>query len=169
MRMFAALVFSLLLISSGVYAHCPLCSAATGMAVATTRLYGIDDIVVGLFIGAFAVSTALWMNNIALKKNRKKEYIPHQQSVFVLFSLAATIATLYFSGLLDLRYRILGVDRIFFGTVTGTVITLLSFEFHKKLRLYNRNKNYLPMQGIILPLLAVAIAGFGFYIMGWLA
>ena len=163
-----ALFFSFFVIlPRTVSAHCPLCTVATGMAVATTRLYGIDDMIIGLFIGSFVVSTALWMNNIALKRNRKKEYLPYQSFSLVLVSLLTMLATLYFSGLLgDMNYQALGMDKIFFGTLAGTVITLVSFEIHKKLRWYNGNRNYVPMQGIILPLLSVVIASLGFYAMG---
>jgi len=146
------------------WAHCPLCAAATGMAVATTRIYGIDDLVVGLFIGSFAVSTALWMNNVTAKK---KELIPHQAGTFVLLSLVITLATLYFSGLLDLQYRIFGMDRIFAGTIMGTAVTFASFEAHKKLRMLNGNKNFVLGQGIILPFLSVVILGIAVYLAGW--
>lgn len=148
-------------------AHCPLCSVATGMAVATTRVYGIDDMIIGLFIGSFVVSTALWANNISLRRNRGKEYMPYQSLSLVLASLLATLATLYLSGLLgDMRYQVFGVDRIFVGTLAGTAISTASFELHRKLRWHNSNRNYIPMQGVILPLLSVVIASLGFYAMG---
>lgn len=162
MKLKLALAFFIL--PKMAWAHCPLCAAATGMAVATTRIYGIDDLVVGLFIGSFAVSTALWMSNVAAKK---KELIPHQAGIFTLLSLAITLATLYFSGLLDLQYQIFGVDRIFAGTIIGTAATFASFEAHKKLRMLNGNKNFVLGQGIILPLLSVVFLGMVFYLAGW--
>ncbi|MBI2970943.1 MAG: hypothetical protein HYY37_00825 [Candidatus Aenigmarchaeota archaeon] len=165
----AAVLFSFFTFLPAAMAHCPLCSAATGMAVATTRIYGIDDAVVGLFIGGFAVSTALWMHNVAFKRNGKKMMIAYQQHIFVLVSLALTLVTVYLAGMLDSKYLIFGMDKLFFGTIAGTAVASLAFVAHQQLRAGNGNSNFIPMQGIILPLAALVVASVGMYALGWIA
>ncbi len=161
-------LFSLLMLPSLVFAHCPLCSAATGMAVATARIYGVDDAIVGLFAGGFAVSTALWMNNIAMKRNGKKTFIAYQSHIFVLASLVLTLITLYAAGMFDGNFVIFGMDKLFFGTIAGTALSFISFEIHQWLRFNNGNRNHIPLQGIVLPLVVLIAAGAGLYGLGWL-
>src|SRR3972149_9567805 len=76
----------LLAIPKLVHAHCPLCSAAIGGAAVAASYYGIDFSIIGLFIGAFALSTGIWIANWV-----KKQYIPHQKKLIILSSLALTI------------------------------------------------------------------------------
>lgn len=156
------LVFISLTIIPKVYAHCPLCSAATGAAVATTRFYGLNDCIVGLFIGGFIISTALWFNNFLLKKNKNKNYLPLQSVILVLFSLSATISTFYFADLLNSSSKIFGVNNLIFGTITGTIITPIGFLLSNLIKKV-KGKVLLPFQGIILPLILLIITGLVFY------
>ena len=61
-------LLSLITIIPNVIAHCPLCTAATIVGVGVTRSLGWDDSIVGVFVGALIVSSALWVNNIFKKE-----------------------------------------------------------------------------------------------------
>ena len=50
-------LFSTAIFSNAAMAHCPLCTLATGAAVATARWYGVDDLIVSTFIGGTIIST----------------------------------------------------------------------------------------------------------------
>ena len=63
-------LLSLIAVIPGVMAHCPLCTTATIIGVGVTRSFGLDDSIVGVFVGAMIVSSALWLNN-ALKKLKR--------------------------------------------------------------------------------------------------
>ena len=52
-----------------VMAHCPLCTGATIVGVGITRSFGLDDSIVGVFVGGMIISTALWFNNVLKKRN----------------------------------------------------------------------------------------------------
>ncbi len=77
-----------------VFAHCPLCSAATGSLLVAARAAGVSDLAFGTFAGAFTVSTALWAHNWLKKRNRGKSHIPFQGIVLVLASLLLTMVGL---------------------------------------------------------------------------
>src|SRR3989338_4204168 len=65
------LFFLILILFSGiktVEAHCPLCTMGAAAAAGGAAFLGVDKIVIGLFIGAFAVSTGWWFSNL-IKKN----------------------------------------------------------------------------------------------------
>src|SRR3990167_9200674 len=87
----ALLVISLFTIvsSAAVMAHCPLCTAAVGAAAISAEMYGVDPSIVGIFIGAFGISTGIW---IAMKI---KHHFPFQTSLIVLASFLLTVIPLY--------------------------------------------------------------------------
>ena len=49
-------------------AHCPLCTAAVGTGLITARLFGVNDIVSGIWVGAFIISIALWLDKALRRK-----------------------------------------------------------------------------------------------------
>jgi len=169
-KIFLELIFasflSLILVKE-VAAHCPLCTAATGLAVMTTRWYGVDDLVVGTFIGGLVVSSTLWMSNILNKK--KWVLLPNQGTVLVILTILSIVLTYYFSGLLNNPnpgLKIFGIDKLLFSTILGSLITLVSFWFHGFLRKINNGKNFLPFQGIFVMFLFLSFTSLGFYFAG---
>lgn len=159
--------FSLFLVTPTVLAHCPLCSAVTGAAVAVTRWYGLDDSIVGVFVGGMVVATGLWFNNLAKKFNKGKEYLPFQSGIFLLLSFILTIITFYFANLMGPSnpFKIFGIDRILFGTIIGVIASFASFKLHDILHMFNRNRNYFPYQLILVLILTLAICSAILYLM----
>ncbi len=163
--LFFVSIFSFL--SIPVSAHCPLCTAATGALVASARIAGMDDAVSGTFIGAFAISTAFWSHRIIVRRLEKQiAFQPYVLSV-IFFSL--TIIGFYFTDLLGTMpdaFRILGMERLVFGLVLGSIVSIVAFEVHNILRKLNKNRNYFPLQGIVLPLVFLAVADAALYLSG---
>src|SRR3989344_883481 len=160
------LIFSIL--GSGrVFAHCPLCTGITAAAVATARVAGVDDIIVGTFAGALKISTAFWMSKYLSKRfGAKAVFNPY---VLSAASLILTVGSLYVGGVLGtvpaFTY-VFGVERLLFGMVFGTATTLFSFQLHSLLRSLNSGKNHFPMQGIVVMLAILALADLGLYLAG---
>ncbi|MBI4020417.1 MAG: hypothetical protein HY367_03730, partial [Candidatus Aenigmarchaeota archaeon] len=84
-----ALVPALLLLAPSVHAHCPLCTAGVGAAAVTAKYYGLGENVIGLFIGAFAISTGLWVG-----RKIRKQYVRFQLPLIVLASFLLTVIPL---------------------------------------------------------------------------
>lgn len=131
---FFILIFSATLVS----AHCPLCTAAAGAGIGITRIYGIDDGITGLFLGALIVSSALWFN----KWLKNKTEIPFQESLVVFASFLLLAIPLYNTGIITdfdtvrsapdqysiLRFGVYGVDKLLFGIIIGTLAVWFSFN-----------------------------------------
>lgn len=150
----ALLFFSLIAFAPFVSAHCPLCTAAVGAGVAITRFYGVDDMIVGLWIGAFIISTALWFNNVL-----KKKFIPLQDHLVTLIIFAITIVSFYFGGLFN-ESRILGMDKLLLGIIAGSILVYAGLFISSNVKQLNKNKAVFPFQTIafILALLAITSA-----------
>lgn len=161
----SSILFSLVLYTGIALAHCPLCTAAAGAAVAITRWYGVDDLVVGSFIGAFVISTGLWFNNILKRRNKGKDYLPFQSVILVLLSLISTIISFSLGGITTNSYFIFGIDKLIMGTLLGSGMTWLAFWFSKFLR-KNMGRTLIPFQSIILTFAFLSLMNLSFYFVG---
>lgn len=143
------LLLSMLLIVPFVSAHCPLCTGAIVAAAGTATYFGVDASIVGLFVGAFGVSTGLWIG----RKIRKR--IPFQLSLIVLLSFVSTILPLFFMageqfmfpvGFLD---RVFFFDKMIFGSFLGGIFVWPSFLIHEWIKKV-RGRVFFPYQGIAI-------------------
>ncbi len=163
LKKFLALLPSLVLIKS-VYAHCPLCTIGAAAAAGGAAWLGVSKVVIGVFIGAFAVSIGWWISNLI-----KKQYIPFQRLLIILFSFITTIIPLlviiggkypvYISLIGDygsLLNRTYIIDLFFIGSILGGFIVSITPWLSKKITEI-RNGKMLPYQGIILTLALLVI------------
>src|SRR3990167_3815662 len=106
-------LLGLIVILPGVMAHCPLCTAATIVGVGVTRSLGWDDSIVGIFVGAMIVSSALWVNNIFKKRNIGGNAFLRIGSITIA-TFVLTVLSFYFAGLFGPAntYRIFGMEKI---------------------------------------------------------
>ncbi len=158
-------LFFILFLSQIALAHCPLCVGATGMAVATARFYGVNDMITGLFAGVFILSTSLWFHISLKKRNKGKDYIPQQSLIIIFVSIIMTLITFYYTGLWS-GNSLFGTSNIIVGTIVGSFISGVTFMVHDLLRSMNDNKNYVPFQPIVLTSTASFLSILAFYAVG---
>src|SRR3989338_353340 len=134
-------LLSLITIIPNVIAHCPLCTAATIVGVGVTRSLGWDDSIVGVFVGALIVSSALWVNNIFKKRNIGGNAFLRISSI-ALASFVLTVLSFYFAGLFGPAntYKIFGMERILFGSLSGAIVSFTAFLISNKIKTKN-NRN----------------------------
>lgn len=168
-RVIFLLFFSLSLIPI-VYAHCPLCTGAVVAGAAVSKYYGLDMSIVGLFIGAFAISTGLW---VGLKLKR---YFRFQLPIIILASFLLTIIpvlgsitndSLYFPLLLfgqegSIFNKVYWIDKFLLGGVIGSLVCLLGYWIHSYVK-KTRGKVLFPFQGIAITLFLLLILSLLFY------
>jgi hypothetical protein len=124
-----------------VSAHCPLCTAATIIGVGVTRSIGLDDSIVGLFVGAMIISSALWINKILKKKNMGGNDFLRITSL-IIATTVLTYISFYFAGLFGPAntYRIFGMEKITFGAIFGGFVSLGAFFASDKIKKKNNGK-----------------------------
>ncbi|MBS3171288.1 hypothetical protein J4449_01610 [Candidatus Woesearchaeota archaeon] len=148
------------------YAHCPLCTVGAVAAAGGAAWLGLSQIVIGLFIGAFAISLGLWSSRYL-----KKKYVPIQNFLIALFLFLTIVLPvlplmkeLYpfyinisgdYGSLLNRTYII---NSFLGGGIIGGIIVFLSpFVSMKIMKL--RNNKLIPYQGVLITLLLLIIAG----------
>ena len=156
--MLFASVATLAIFSKNAYAHCPLCTGAIAVAAVAATTMGVDVSVVGIFVGAFAVSTGLWAGRVI-----KKQYIPFQTAAIVVASFLLTIVPvtavvpddlsiplLLFGAPDSLFNRVYWPSKMLFGGLIGGMLTVGSLYLHEFLKKRNNGKVYIQFQGVLL-------------------
>ena len=144
-------IFTIIISSVRVMAHCPLCTAATIIGVGVTRSIGLDDSIVGVFVGAMIISSALWINNLLKKKNVGGNNVLRFLSLIVLTTVL-TYVSFYLAGISGPAniYRIFGMEKITFGALSGAIVSLITFWGSNKLKDKNEGKVLFNYQTIVI-------------------
>lgn len=145
----ASMTVGLLFLPSPALAFCPLCVVATGVFTGFFRWLGIDDIIVGLWLGGFILSISMVFNNFLIRKEKKIKF-----QLLLVFSVFNGIValSLYKLGALIPYNKIFGIDKIFFGIILGNLLLLLSPYIDKFLRKQNQGKIFISHQKVLVAL-----------------
>lgn len=144
-------LLSLIVIMPSIMAHCPLCTAATIVGVGVTRSLGWDDSIVGVFVGAMIVSSALWLNNVLKKRNIGGNAFLRIGSITIA-TFVLTILSFYYAGIFGPAntYRIFGMEKIIFGTISGSIVSFVAFFASNEIKRRNEGRVLFNYQTMIL-------------------
>lgn len=150
---------SILLIPS-VHAHCPLCTMGAMAAASGASYLGVSNAIVGLFTGAFAVSTGWWVAD-----RIKKKYLPHQKALLIISSFLLTIVPIVY---LIMDYypiyiswggaygsifnRTYIFNKFLVGSIIGGAVLFFTPWLSKKITEWRKGK-MVPYQGLSLTFL----------------
>lgn len=153
---------SVLLLPFKALAFCPLCVVATGACLWLARWLGIDDSIVGLWIGGFAASTAMFLNNFLIKKGKT---IRFQLPLIIIASYVLIILPLYWQvDFLNPLHRILGINKAIFGLILGSLLLFVSPQLDKFLRKLNQGKIFISHQKVLIGIGLLLICSSIFYL-----
>lgn len=153
------------LLAQEANAHCPLCTVGAAVAAGGASYLGVDKIVVGLFIGGFAVSTGWWVSNMI-----KKKFIPFQRTMIIIASFLSIvlpilpimndISSFYMSwlgGYGSMLNRTYIINLFLLGSLAGGLIVSLTPWISRKITAARGRT--IPFQGVLLTLLLLLITG----------
>lgn len=154
----------LFILAPGVSGHCPLCTLGAMAASGIAAYLGVNNAVIGVFVGAFAASVGYWISRLI-----KKQYFRYQEMAMVLFSFATTVLPLLmvmtqvkavyiglsgdYGSLLNRTYVI---NLFLAGSIIGAIIVAASPCLSSKLTEIRKGK-FIQFQGIIINFIALAI------------
>lgn len=139
-------------------AMCPLCVIGAAAALSIARYYGVDDTIVGLWLGALAVSTAIWLVRVANRRIGRR--IPFQGTIIFVAVVLATILPFYYAGFFNgmpgMSDEVFGLNKILFGVLVGGAATYLGSPLSQTVRRLRGGRSF-PYQGIVVTLGLLAI------------
>ncbi len=149
----------------GAAAHCPLCTAGAAAAGGIAAWLGVSSIVIGIFLGAAALSMGWW-----LAKNIRKRFIPWQTQIVAGGIFASTIVPLlplfgeYTSWYVavageygTLLHNVYLLNLFLMGSIVGVFIVLVSPQVSKGVTIFRKGKA-MPYQGLAITFLLLLAA-----------
>jgi hypothetical protein len=155
------LPLALLLGALNASAVCPLCTVFVGAGVGIMRMMGVDDIITGMWYGAFVVSSILWTLNWLDKKNIKFRF--RELTVTLLYYLLF-VGPLYWFTIIPHSPKVYIIDRFSFGIILGSIIFPLAVLSDRYLRKINEGKKIIAYQKVLVPLTCLLIASIVSYL-----
>jgi len=160
---FLTLFLPFFVFSKPVSAVCPLCTVAVGAGLGISRWLGIDDTVVGVWIGGLILSSGLWLSDFIGKKGIKIHYRDFV-STFLMFVFV--IPPLYWSHFIGIKGNTFwGVDKILLGILFGSFVFLLGVWLDGWLRTKNNGKVFIYYQKVVVPVFLLTLTSFIFYLL----
>jgi hypothetical protein len=147
------------------HAVCPICTVAVIGGLGLSRYLGIDDAVSGIWIGGLIISSAFWFADWIQKKKpilHTAYYILLSVTLMVLF----VFIPLHYSGITGHPFnKILGIDKLIFGSIVGAITFLLGVFADKKVREVKGHQLFI-YQKVVFPISALVISSLLMYFYG---
>lgn len=145
-----------------VWAQCPVCTVAIGAGVGLCRYLGIDDLVTGLWIGAFllalSVITDNWLAN-KFKFYKQSSYSFVRKGVWLIIYYTITFIPLKLLGITgNIHNKIWFFDKLLFSSIIGMILLSLGIWLDKLIKQHNNGKVLFYYQKVVIPILLLTIA-----------
>jgi hypothetical protein len=141
---------------------CPVCVVAVGFGLGLSRWLKIDDVISGIWIGAFILSLSFMMAKLT------KKYVSIRLRFltvlyFIFFLITTFVPLEYYKITGNPLNQIWGIDKLILGVGIGFIIFPFSLLIHGLLKYRNHRKSYIPFQKVIIPIIGLSIASIVMY------
>jgi hypothetical protein len=155
------IVLVFLLWVQNTFAVCPLCTLAVGGGVGVSRWLGIDDVILGIWIGGLTVSLIFWTKEWLDKKNI---HFKGKNLLNIIFYYLLVLGSLYLTGILkeNIIYSF-WLSKVLLGVILGSFVFWVGAKWHYYLKEKNGGKVYFPFQKVVLPVAPLIILSLIFY------
>jgi len=144
-----------------VWVFCPMCVATTGAGVGLFRWLGVDDTIIGLWVGGFIISASTWFNNYLTKRGKKiKLQLP---IITAGFYFSTIILAYWFGFFINPDNKILGVNKLLLGIIVGSLVLISAFYLDQFMRNKNNGRVIISYQRIVIPISLLFIFSLIFY------
>jgi len=149
-----------------VQAVCPVCTIAVGAGVGLAEEFGVDDTIIGLWIGGLTISLVFWTLDWLKKKKINSVWT---EPLTILFYFIIMIAPLFFIKVKGYSIigkelnKLWGIDKILLGILIGSVLFFLGAKYYEYLKKKNNGHAFFPFQKVAMPIFPLVIASIIFY------
>jgi len=142
-------------------AVCPVCTAAVLGGVGLSRYLGVDDLIIGLWVGGLTVSMIIWTINYL---NRKKiKFYGRKILVFALYYAMIIWPLEYYNFVGHPLNKIFGVDKLILGIIIGSIFFYAGAYYYDHMKAENGGKAHFPFEKILVPVGPLLILSLAFF------
>ena len=138
---------------------CPICTVAVAAGIGVLEGWGVDNVLIGIWVGALVVSSIAWMIDYL---NRKNIHFIFKPQLIIISFYAIFIWPLYYWGIMGgankIIFGISWLDRTLFGVIIGTFLFILAVFYDNHIRKLNDNRVMVKYQRVIVPIVMLIIA-----------
>ena len=152
-------------ILSTTYANplaCPVCAVAIAGGLGISRALGVDDSVVGVWLGAILLALSQWTAYFFEKKNIKNIFV----KILCYACWYATIIPLYLGPTPKIIFntnKIIGIDGFLLSILAGSLTLFTSVKVYRFMKEKN-GKPHFPYEKVVLPIVSLFVVSFMFYL-----
>jgi len=157
------LFISLFVLADKALAVCPVCTVAVASGVGASRSLGVNDLIIGLWVGGLIVSMILWTIDWLNKKNIN---FKGRGILTTIAYFALVIIPLYTMDIIDDPLNSFcgcGPDHLLIGIIIGAIVFWLGALSYEYLKKKNNGHAYFPFQKVVMPVLPIIILSIIFY------
>jgi len=134
----------------------PICAIGIASGLAISRWLGIDDMTLGLWIGALILSFSIQFNIFLGKKGKNFPY-----SFWVIFLGTSALSFLpILKTLIADPSCIFGLPRVILGSILGVLMLFIVDKVNLLIIDRHNKKVYFHYQKVIIPIIGLIIASF---------
>lgn len=164
-KLFYIIIPALALTAIPAKAVCPVCVIAVGAGLGLSECLGIDDTIAGLWIGGLLVALIIWTINWFNKKNWRLGNRNARDILIIIFYYGLTIWPLWSKNLIGCQSnRFWGIDKLILGIIIGSLGFWGATIWYNNLK-KRRGRPHFPFQKIAMPVGALLILSFVFYLL----
>jgi hypothetical protein len=161
------------LLPTTIYAVCPICTVAVIGGLGLSRWLGIDDAVSSIWIGGLILSSSFWLIDWLRKKQFKRLQKFTAETNKIYFNLTI-VAFMYLIVIVPLMLEdvighplntILGIDKIIFGTILGSIVFLFGVWADRRVRKIKGRQLFI-YQKVVFPVISLVITSLLVYYFG---
>ena len=136
------------LVSSAAHAVCPLCTLAVAGGLEVARRSGVDETILGVWAGAFALAILFLLARQMGKRNVQHPlwYVGLIIFVYGFFYFLYSVSALTFG-----ENLLFGIDKFVLGVIAGTIVFRAASKWNVKLLAQNGGKSYFKFQKVAIP------------------
>lgn len=151
------------LLTEKALAVCPVCAIVVGAGIGLSRWLGIDDSIIGLWIGGLIVTMIIWTLEWFKKKNI---HFKGKTAITILGYYILIIVPLYFVKIIHISSADLslgGTDKLLLGIIVGSVAFYFGASWYDYLKEKNSGQAHFPFQKVVMPVAPLIILSIIFY------
>ena len=140
---------------------CTMCTVAVVSGLGISRLLGVNDCIVGLWIGACLLAMGQYASMFLKKKNIENKIL----NVMVYVAPFLSLIPLYLGKNPKLKFNfdvICGVDSFLLSVIIGVLTIICSSKYYHYMKQKN-GKPHFPYEKVVLPVIFLFIMSVLFY------